>query len=189
MSGYRDDPIQLNKDETYITDKDKEEILSELMTAHSQKVYLLAYSFVKDRGMAEDISQEVFIKCYRHIDKYRGEASVTSWIYRITVNTSKDFLRKNKLVNLIYPRQFFENKLDSESSEEIFMKQNRKDQLLQIIFRLPIKYREILVLYYFHEQKIDEIAVSLNINSNTVRTRLARGRDKLKQKITSFEGE
>lgn len=187
MKDYRDDLIQLSKAEIFPTNK--EEVINQLMTTHSQKVYLLAYSFVKDHGIAEDIAQEVFIKCYKHLEKYRGDASITSWIYRITVNTSKDFIRKKKFINLIYPRQFFETLVHSESSEETFLKQNRKEQLLQIIFTLPIKYREILVLYYFHEQKVDEIGESLDINSNTVRTRLARGRDKLKQKISSFEGE
>lgn len=189
MEDYRDNLIHLNKDVTNISAKDKEKVINELMTSHSQKVYLLAYSFVKDHGIAEDIAQEVFIKCYKNLSKYRGEASITSWIYRITVNTSKDVLKKNKFINLIYPRHFFESLGRSESTEEIFLKQNRKEQILQIIFTLPIKYREILVLYYFHEQKVEEIAKSLDINSNTVRTRLVRGRDKLKQKINSFGGE
>ncbi|SEQ72918.1 RNA polymerase sigma factor, sigma-70 family [Virgibacillus subterraneus] len=85
MSGYRDDPIQLNK----------EEILNELMAAHSEKLYLLAYSFVKDRGMAEDFSQDVFIKCYRHMDKYRGEVSVTSW-FLITLMSARFTLSEKK---------------------------------------------------------------------------------------------
>ncbi|MBP1948601.1 DNA-directed RNA polymerase specialized sigma24 family protein [Virgibacillus litoralis] len=54
--------------------------LDELITAHSEKVYLLAYSFVKDRGMTEAIFQEVFINCFRHMDKCHGQDSVTSWI-------------------------------------------------------------------------------------------------------------
>ncbi|MGY0694441.1 sigma-70 family RNA polymerase sigma factor [Virgibacillus sp. FSP13] len=187
MKDYRDYPTKLNKDQLYAADK--EEIISDLMAAHSNKVYLLAYSYVKDHGIAEDVAQEVFIKCYRHLDKYRGEASITSWIYRITVNTSKDFLRKNKFMNIIYPRHFFDGFMRSESSEDTYLKQNRKEEMLQTIFALPIKYREILVLYYFHEQKIDEIANSLKINANTVRTRLVRGRKKLKQKLYFVEGK
>ncbi|WP_099157451.1 sigma-70 family RNA polymerase sigma factor [Virgibacillus ndiopensis] len=189
MNDYRDNSIQLNKDKYYKTDVDKENLINGLMNDYSQKVYLLAYSYVKDHGLAEDVAQEVFIKCYRHIGKYRGEASISSWIYRITANTSKDFLRKKKFMNLIYPRQFFEDFRRSESSEEIFLKQNRKEQVLQTIFTLPIKYREILVLYYFQELTLEEIVKALNINSNTVRTRLSRGRDRLKQKLSFVEGE
>lgn len=165
----------------------KEEIIEELMTMYLKKVYLLAYSFVKDHGIAEDISQEVFIKCFQKLHKYRGEASISSWIYRITVNTSKDFLRKNKITKMKNSFNLFGDMRKYESSEETFLKRNIREETLDLIFTLPVKYKEVLVLYYFHDQTIDEISLSLHINSNTVKSRMYRGKKRLKQKLNSIE--
>ncbi|WP_161993056.1 sigma-70 family RNA polymerase sigma factor [Sediminibacillus terrae] len=189
MRDNRDIPIPFNQEKVHLNEQEKELLLKELMASYSQKVFLLAYSFVQDHGMAEDISQEVFIKCYQNLNQYRGEASLSTWLYRITANTSKDVLRKNKLAILMQPWQFFEAFKRSESPEVSYLKQDQREEVLQSIFSLPIKYREILILYYFHEQKVEEIAVSLAINSNTVRTRLVRGRERLKQVLTSKIGE
>ncbi|MGG1677822.1 sigma-70 family RNA polymerase sigma factor [Neobacillus sp. NRS-1170] len=85
---------------------DKEKQIDDLMNLYSQKVYLLAYSYVKDRGLAEDISQEVFIKCYKSLNQFRGESQISSWIYRITVNTAKDMLRSKGFNALSFRKPF-----------------------------------------------------------------------------------
>ncbi|MFQ3546191.1 sigma-70 family RNA polymerase sigma factor [Halobacillus rhizosphaerae] len=168
---------------------DKEYLLKELMKKYTNKVYLLAYSFVRDKGIAEDISQEVFIKCYRHINTYRGEAAITSWIYKITVNTSKDFLRKQKLLKWRFPLKSEDHHSKIESSEETVLKMDKKEEILSFVFSLPLKYREVLILHYFHELKTLEISETLDVSLNTVKTRLARGRNKLKEKLRSEGGE
>jgi RNA polymerase sigma-70 factor, ECF subfamily len=171
-----------------INASEKEQIIHELMNSYTQKVYLLAYSYVKDRGLAEDISQEVFIKCYKHLNKFRGEADIKSWIYRITVNTAKDVLRTKSFNIFKYPKSFFENLIKSESTEEIFIKKDRNEDVLQSVLSLPAKYREIIILHYFQDEKLDEIAHILNLNINTVKTRLSRARALLKGKLDSDKG-
>lgn len=172
-----------------LTDKETEEIIEHLMTLYTNKVYLLAYSFVKNHGNAEDITQDVFIKCYKNLGKYRGDAVISTWIYRITVNTAKDFLHKNKLTYLIHPVKYITNLVNDHTPEQAFIQKDQKEQILQAIFSLQIKYREILILYYFHDQKIAEISKTLHVNANTVKSRLVRGRRKLKQKLTSLGGD
>ncbi|MFU2017324.1 sigma-70 family RNA polymerase sigma factor [Peribacillus butanolivorans] len=115
----------------------KEIIIEDLMNMYSKDVYLLAYSFVKDQGLAEDISQEVFVKCYRNIEKFRRDASIKTWVYRITVNTCKDFSRKKSFRVLKYSKLFLEDFKKSESSEEIFLKQNQNAQILHKVLSLP----------------------------------------------------
>jgi RNA polymerase sigma-70 factor, ECF subfamily len=156
-------------------------MLEELMNKYEKDVFLLAYSFVKEKSLAEDISQEVFIKCYRSIDGFRGEASLKSWIYRITVNTSKDMLKRKSFNVLKYPKWFFENLQRSGSSEEAVLKRNENGLLLESVLKLPVKYREAIILHYFHDLRINEIAEALEINPNTVKTRLARGREVLRK--------
>ncbi|MDR7239545.1 sigma-70 family RNA polymerase sigma factor [Neobacillus drentensis] len=106
---------------------EKEKFIDELMNQHSRKVYLLAYSYVKDKGLAEDIAQEVFIKCYKSLHHFRGDSQITSWLYRITVNTAKDFLRAKSFNILKYPKSFFESLIKSESPEDAVLKQDQRE--------------------------------------------------------------
>jgi RNA polymerase sigma-70 factor, ECF subfamily len=166
----------------------KRDMLEELMNEYGKDVYLLAFSFVKEKGLAEDISQEVFIKCFNSIAQFRGEASIKSWIYRITVNTSKDFIKKKSYKVLKLPKSFFENSQQNESSEDVVLKKSQNDQILHCVLQLPIKYREAIVLHYFHDLKITEIAEALGMNTNTVKTRLTRGRDALRKILVKKGG-
>ena len=172
-----------------ISELDQGKIIDELMNQHSQKVYLLAYSYVKDQGLAEDIAQEVFIKCYKSLHHFRGDSQITSWIYRITVNTAKDFLRSKSFNILKYPKSFFENLTKSETLEDALIQRDQREVVLQTVLSLSTKYREVIILYYFQDEKLEDIAEILNMNLNTVKTRLSRARSMLKDKITSFTGD
>ena len=96
------------------------------------------------------------------------------------VNQSKDVLRRKKLAQLKYPFKYFEKEHWTESTENNYVKKNRKEQVLSAVFSLPVKYREVLTLHYFHDQSIEEMSTALNTNENTIKTRLSRGREKLK---------
>ena len=172
-----------------ISELEKGTIIDELMNLHSRKVYLLAFSYVKDKGLAEDIAQEVFIKCYKSLAHFRGDAQITSWIYRITVNTAKDFLRSKSFNILKYPKSFFESITKNETAEDAVLQQDEREVVLQTVLGLSTKYREVIILYYFQDEKIEDIAEILNMNVNTVKTRLSRARSILKDKITSFTGD
>jgi RNA polymerase sigma-70 factor, ECF subfamily len=187
--GEKDSHVINVNEEINIDYQNKEIVIEQLMELYAEKVFLLAFSFVKDRGVAEDISQEVFLKAYKYLDSFRGEATLKSWIYRITVNTSKDFLKKNSLKQLILESSFFENFNRTESTETSFLKADRNEQLLQTILTLPIKYRAVIVLHYFYDLKINELSSVLNLNTNTVKTRLSRGRNILRRKMEAKEGE
>lgn len=174
-----------NEREASLDLNDKEMILDEIMTLYAEKVYLLAYSFVKDKGLAEDVAQEVFIKCYRHLDKFRGESQMKSWIYRIAVNTAKDFIRKRKFKILYFQKEAMEDFMQSESLEDTYVEQSENNQLLQQVLSLKPKYREVIILHYFHDLKITEISEALGLNPNTVKTRLARGKSELSEMLNS----
>lgn len=167
----------------------KETLIEQLMEQYIERVYLLAYSFVKDRGIAEDISQEVFLKVYKYIDSFRGEAALKSWIYRITVNTSMDFLKKKSLKQLLFENSFLESFHRTESAETSYLESDRNEQLLEVILTLPMKYRTVIVLHYFYDLKINELSTVLDVRTNTVKTRLSRGREMLRRKIEAKKGD
>jgi len=180
--------IHINQ-ETESSYVDKETLIEQLMEHYTERVYLLAYSFVKDRGIAEDISQEVFLKVYKYIDSFRGEAALKSWIYRITVNTSMDFLKKKSLKQLLFENSFLESFHRTESAETSYLESDRNEQLLEVILTLPMKYRTVIVLHYFYDLKINELSTVLDVRTNTVKTRLSRGREMLRRKIEAKKGD
>lgn len=172
-----------NDKKSNLQDHNKRQMIDDIIRLHSRDVYLLAYSYVKDHASAEDISQEVFLKCYKFLGNFRGDSSLKSWLFRITVNTSKDFLRKRRFKVFNLASHFFENIRNTEDTEETFLKKQENEQLLQTILSLNSKYREVIILYYFQELTTEEIGGMLKVNHNTVKTRLARGRSLLKEML------
>lgn len=159
----------------------KEQVLQELMTQFGSQVKRLAYIYVKDMQTAEDISQEVFIKCYNKLDQYKGKSTVKSWVNRITVNQCKDYLRsgwiKNMSLNSVF--DLFKSREGSPESE-ITLKASH-DELTEKVLSLPLKYREATILYYYQELSVSEICELLHTKPATIRTRLQRARALLKE--------
>jgi len=169
---------------------DKETVVNELVDRYGKQVFLIAYSFVKDKGIAEDIAQEVFMKCYQRIETFKGESSIKTWITRITINTCKDVLRRSWFK--VFKRtdeyvDLFASTVTVRPESEL-EKNHRQKELVHAVLQLPLKYREIIVLFYYHDYTIEEISESLKMNKNTIKTRLTRGRLLLKDFLEE-EGE
>ncbi|SCG82579.1 RNA polymerase sigma-H factor Sigma-30 [Proteiniborus sp. DW1] len=160
----------------------KKETLEYLMKRFGHKVLKLAYYYVRDRYQAEDIAQEVFCKVYEGLDNFRGESSYYTWIYRITVNKCRDYLTSSSFKRLF----FWDNikKLDSIKRQNYttrLFEEIEGGEIFKKVMDLPTKYRIVIVLYYLEGLNTKEIAQVLNLKESTVRTRLCRARDKLKE--------
>ena len=165
-------------------------LFEEHVRAYGEGLLRLAYTYVGNRTIAEDIVQEVFIKAYQKREGFRGDASYKTYLYRITINTCHDYFRswsyKNTRVSSFIQQAFKNN---DQSAEEIV--QNRDDNLVlgKAVMGLPIKYREVIVLYYYKDLTIPEIAKLLDYSANTVKTRLRRGRELLKKYLIEQGGD
>ncbi len=158
---------------------DRTELLRELMEAYSRDVFHVVLSYVKDRHIAEDLAQDVFVKVYDHMDTFRQESSYKTWIIRIAVNRAKDFLRSSARKNL--SMDHFSH-IDSEFSvEQTVISKIRDERLWRAVTALPDLYREVIWLYYAKELTIDEISQVLSLGESAVKTRLFRGRELLKK--------
>ncbi|WP_108671877.1 sigma-70 family RNA polymerase sigma factor [Peribacillus acanthi] len=159
----------------------KEDTLIWLMEEYGDMVIRLAYSYVKEKQLAEDISQEVFISCYQNLDTFQNKASYKTWLYRITLNKCKDFLKSWSYRNLYY-KDIISSimSLKTDSTESGLIHTEEKDELFEKVLSLPIKFRELIILYYYEELTIHEISELLNIKSNTIKSRLHRARNILK---------
>lgn len=140
---------------------------------HKENFYRLAYSYVKNQEDALDIVQDSIYKALQSLKTLDDQTAIKSWFYRIVVNTSLDFLRKHKRVSLAD-----EDVLDYLHSGQEDHYENI--DLEQAIQQLPVEYKTIIVLRYFEDLKIQEIAAVLNKNPNTIKTRLYRALELLK---------
>ena len=157
-----------------------------LIEEYGEYIYHLAYLYVKDKQLAEEITQDVFYTYSVKKDQFRGEASIKTYLTRIVINRSHDELRKLKRRKVLQAVLPF--KSNERSAEQEVMKKYQGTSLKEIVWGLPIHYREIIILHYYEDFSVKEITELLRISENTVRTRLRRGRELLKQELTEEAG-
>ena len=166
-----------------LTDMNREEKLKWLMKTYGNDVVRIAFSYLKQKQLAEDVAQEVFIKCYEKMDTFRNDSSYKTWLIRITVNRCKDVMKSRYFKNLFMMDYSISNY--ANSSLQLHDVEKEDSGISQSIVKLPIKLREVIILFYYQDLTIDEISSLLKVKPNTVKTRLHRARIKLKE---SFEG-
>lgn len=162
-----------------------------LVLKYQSRIVSIAFKFVKEIQLAEDISQESFIKAYRSIDSFREESAFYTWLYRITANTAKNYLvskgrRKESSIsdfNISENEDFFELPT-SDSPEQILMAQSLKDTIYDALSGLPEDTRTALSLREFEGLNYEEIAEIMNCPVGTVRSRIFRGREALENLIS-----
>jgi len=152
----------------------------EFIRTHGEELLRLAFTYVKNKQTAEDIVQDVLMKAYEKREEFRGEANYKTYLYRMTINRSYDYLRSWTYKRIIYSQKMQEVLKSESRTENIVIEKSTDKAIGEAILMLPIKYREVIVLYYYKELKIEEIAILLELSINTVKTRLKRGREKLK---------
>ncbi|WP_432362942.1 sigma-70 family RNA polymerase sigma factor [Sporosarcina sp. UB5] len=161
--------------------------IKELMFQYTEYLIRLAYYYVKDLQAAEDIVQEVFIKFYNSQHNYEERGEVKAFLTKMTINKSKDYLKSWTYRKVKLQNKLFLSKTTMNPDELV-----RKDEetlIGEAILQLPIKQREVLIYFYFHEMTIVAIASLLSIPENTVKTRLRRGRELLRNQLIGIEWE
>lgn len=170
--------LELNRDR----DAAKELLLNELINSYGNELKRIAYLYVKDHSQCEDIIQEVFISCYKHLDTFRKESSYKTWLIRITINKCKDYQRRWSFRNIVYKPVIDQiNQGKASSAESVLESRENTDLLIDALSKLPHKYKEVLILYYYQNMSMKEISDVTKMNMNTVKARLARGKRRLKE--------
>jgi RNA polymerase sigma-70 factor (ECF subfamily) len=144
-----------------------EKKLIECITDNKEAFYRLAYSYVKNENDAVDILQDSIQKAISSKRHIKNEQYIKSWFYRIVVNTSLDFLKKQK-------KLMFVDEEALESYADGVENQYSNIDLERALESLSLKYRSVIVLRYFEDLKIEEVAEILNENPNTIKTRLTK---------------
>ncbi len=152
------------------------ERLEQIFWDYYQLIYRVAFSQVKNHADAEDITQEVFLKIIRHDMRYQSMEHERAWIVRVTINLCRDLLKSKWHKTSVSMEEVSEAQRGScENFTEI------QDDMMWAVLQLPEKYRNCLYLFYYEDYSIKEIAQSLEMPENTVKTNLKRGRHALKE--------
>ena len=157
-----------------------------LVKRHKEKVRNIIYITMNNSALVDDIAQDVFITVYRNLKHFRYESQFTTWLYRITVNRCKDYLRKMNVRKIFFPIEE-----GSELSEYPTPVENNDISriVMDAISKLPVKLRMPLILKDIEGFSYQEISESLNCEMGTVKSRIFRGREKLKEILQPLEKE
>jgi RNA polymerase sigma-70 factor (ECF subfamily) len=165
---------------------DHRAVLSGLMERYRQKVMHLAMSIVRNPGLAEDLSQSIFVKVWQALPKFDGRAALSTWLYTIARNTCLTALeRERRLV----PLEDFAEVADDDGDPMLFGREAAGHEtagqaaaeydVMKLLDQLPEPYRRVVVLFYLEDRSCEEVGELLSMPTGTVKALLHRGRKKL----------
>jgi RNA polymerase sigma-70 factor, ECF subfamily len=180
-----------------------ERALADLAEEYGTKIYQLAFRYLRNKEDAEEVTQDVLFKVYRKVDAFRGDAALSSWIYRITFNAAMSRLRTAK-----YQRVQDEERRGSAGEADVHGEPSRardvadwsdladervlRSQLRRRVFRailsLPAIYRAPVMLRDIHGMSTEEASAMLKVKDQTLKSRLHRGRLILRKQLSDFAG-
>jgi RNA polymerase sigma-70 factor (ECF subfamily) len=162
----------------------EKEFFGELVLRHQDFIFNVVRKYVRLEEEARDITQDVFLKAYENIEKFRGESKVSSWLYRIAYNLSMNWSER---------KAGRETQLDDSMAEAIPEEPSLADELFdrqmimlrinEIMDEIPPKYKAVLNLHYFEDKSYQEIADTLDIPINTVKIQLLRAKDHVRKRL------
>ena len=154
----------------------------ELYNSYSNDVLKLAFNFTKNIYEAEDIVQSVYIKLFQELKKDSTKEFNKKWLLKVTANESKNVFKNIWHKRVILNDEILQNEFDIADSL-------KDDELSTALLKLPLKYRNVIYLYYYDGYKIDEIAEILKLSTSNVKLILSRGREKIKNILEDDNNE
>jgi RNA polymerase sigma-70 factor, ECF subfamily len=174
--------------------------IAELANAYGSKIYQLAFRYLKNKEDAEEVTQDVLFKVYRKVGAFRGDAALSSWIYRITFNAAMSRLRTARYQRIqAEQRQATSDESDTTpvpkevadwsnlADDHVFRSQLRR-RVTRAILALPAIYRAPVMLRDIHGMSTEEASAVLQVKDQTLKSRLHRGRLILRRQLADFAG-
>lgn len=180
-----------------------EQALADLAEAYSSKIYQLAFRYLRNKEDAEEVTQDVLFKVYRKVGEFRGDAALSSWIYRITFNAAMSRLRTAQ-----YQRTQAEDRRESSTdtesggtpartpdvadwtdlADERVLRSQLRERVYRAILALPAIYRAPVMLRDIQGMSTEEASAMLKVKDQTLKSRLHRGRLILRKQLADFAG-
>ena len=180
-----------------------EQALSDLADAYGSKIYQLAFRYLRNKEDAEEVTQDVLFKVYRKVGEFRGDAALSSWIYRITFNAAMSRLRTAQ-----YQRAQAEDRREAaidtdtmggptrpvdvadwtDMADERVLRSQLRQRVFRAILALPAIYRAPVMLRDIQGMSTEEASAMLKVKDQTLKSRLHRGRLILRKQLADFAG-
>ena len=152
----------------------RQEILTRLVETYQTALLHICYMILHDEALAEDAVQETYIKAYKGLESFRGESSDKTWLFRIGVNVCRD-MKRARWFRYVDRRVDF----DTLPLRTAPMDDDHED-LAQAVVLLPDKYKEVILLHYYQNMNVTEVAQTLGLAPSSVSNRLKKAREKLR---------
>lgn len=162
-----------------------EDSLNELLSRHIQKIFSACFRVCLDEQDANDVTQNVLLKIIKNLWKFKWESNFSTWYFRIAYNESINFLKRKKGHSDI--EQYSEILPSQDDTPAEIDEKLLAQELTSHINTLPVIERNIILYYYYEGLKLREIANVMNMNENTIKTRLTKAKKLLSPKLSHYE--
>jgi RNA polymerase sigma-70 factor, ECF subfamily len=152
-----------------------------IVREYQDKVFRLSYSFLRDRSTAEETTQDVLLRVWKGLTRFRSESSLSTWIYAITRNACITALNKRKLPSISLEEPDVHRQAEQLAFDEWILPAT--PNAAELLNRLPARYRQVVALFYMQEKSYDEVARMLGLPIGTVKTYLFRARKSLAEEL------
>ncbi|MEL7564519.1 MAG: sigma-70 family RNA polymerase sigma factor [Dehalobacterium sp.] len=157
--------------------------VDEWMRLYGDRIIRVVYLIIDDYHVAEEITQEVFVRAFKSMNSFRGDSSAYTWLYRIALNLSRNHLNRRSRIRFRSLNMEEKEDVLTESPEEKVARKAMNSKVRASIIQLPLIYREVIILHYFEDLKVSEIAQVLQQPEGTVKSKLSRGREALENTL------
>jgi RNA polymerase sigma-70 factor (ECF subfamily) len=147
----------------------------------------MAWRYCRDRGRAEELAQEAFIRAWRGLAQWRRESSFSTWLFALSANVFRSELKRFPAVNL--PIEDIAEPAGPAGQFTAAAERERFEVVRRAVLALPLRYREPVILFYFHEMDVAAAARTMGMPEGTLKARLARGRAMLAQRFPQLKDE
>jgi RNA polymerase sigma-70 factor (ECF subfamily) len=166
-----------------LTSRDTE-AFARLVREHQKAVFSIAYAKLGNAHDAEDIKQEVFVEAWRNLQKLAAHERVQAWLFTVTVNRCKDYLRKKfrrEKREVVYMESSPQELKDIQNDPEVY------EKVLKAVSDLPEKIRMVIMLKHLAQMSYDEISKMTGLSKTTIDGRLRMGKKKMRQRLLELE--
>jgi len=143
----------------------------------------LAYRFCRDRGRAEEMAQEAFLKAYRSLGQWRRESAFSTWLFAVAANVYRSQMRR--IVPPSVSIAEVPEIADPRGGDAPLVRADRNRAIRRAVLHLPAKYRDVVTLFYFHEENVERTSQTLGLREGTVKARLNRARELLRLRLST----
>ena len=147
----------------------------------------MAWRYCRDRGRAEELAQEAFVRAWRGLARWRREGSFSTWLFAVAANVFRSELKRFPTVNV--PLEDVKEPAQNAAQETDMALRQSSETVRRAVLALPLRYREPVILFYFHEMDVAAAARTMRMPEGTVKARLARARALLRKRFPHLEDE